>query len=135
MGVQPFNGKGPHPLLWVGSRVELEKLTISGITNSLHYCVEFMLCAQFTNLAAGRRFETHNLKAYGINEPGGVLGIKLHNLMQKTGVTFLNEISMQSDTFLRACTCVLNFIGQTGSPHKAKCNALWTKGKTLSPFI
>jgi len=132
--VQPFNGKGPRPLFWVGSGVEREKLTVSGITNRLHYCVEFMLCAQFTNLAAGRRLGTHDLKAYGNNEPGGVLGIKLHNLIQMTGVTFLNEISIQSDTFLRACTCVLTFIGQTGCPRQVKYKTLWTKGKTLSPL-
>jgi hypothetical protein len=100
MGVQPFNGKGPHPLLWIGSRAEREKLTISGMTNCLHYCVGFMLYAQFTNLAADRRLETHDLKTHGLNEPGGVLGIKFQNLIQMTGVTFLNEISVQSDTFL-----------------------------------
>ena len=116
MGVQPFNGKRPHPLLPVGSRAEREKLTISGITNRLHNCVEFMLYAQFTNLAAGRRLETHDLKAHGINEPGDVLGIKFQNLMQMTGMTFLDEISVQSDTFLSTCTCILIFIGQTGRP-------------------
>ena len=70
------------------------KLTISGIANRLHYCVEFMLYAQFTNLAAGRRLETRDLRARGINEPEGVLGIKFQSLMQMTGVTFLNEISV-----------------------------------------
>ena len=135
MCVQPFNGKGPHPLLWVGSRVEREKLTKSGITNRLHYCVAFMLYAQFTNLAAGRRLETHDLKVHGINEPGGVLGIELQNPTQMTGVAFLSEISVQSDTFLTACTCILTFIGQMGSPCQVKYNALWTKGKTLSRLI
>jgi len=59
-----------------------------------------MLYVQFTNLAAGRRLETDDLKAYEINEPGGVLRIRFQNLMQMTGVTFLTEISVQSDTFL-----------------------------------
>lgn len=104
MGVQPFNDKGPRPLLWVGSLVEREKLTISGVINRLHYCVEFMLYVKFTYLAAGRRLETHDLKVYGITEPGGVLGIKFQSLLQMAGVTFLDEISVQSDTFLRACT-------------------------------
>jgi hypothetical protein len=134
MGVQPFNGKGPHPLLWAGSRAAREKLTISGITNRLHYCVEFVIYAQFTNLAADRRSETHDLKVYEINDPGRVLGIKFQNLMQMTGVIFLYEISVHSDTFLRACTRILTFIGQTGSPCQVKCNALWNKGKTPSPL-
>jgi hypothetical protein len=43
MGVQPFYGKGPHPLLSPGSRAAREKITISGIPNRLNYCVIFIL--------------------------------------------------------------------------------------------
>jgi hypothetical protein len=39
MGAQPFYGKGPHPLLWAGSRVARGKITIRGIPNRLYYCV------------------------------------------------------------------------------------------------
>jgi hypothetical protein len=53
MGLQHFYGKGPHPLLWAGSRAESVKITISGITNRLNYCVIFVLYTQFTNAAAG----------------------------------------------------------------------------------
>jgi hypothetical protein len=95
-------------------------------------------------MAAGRRLKTHQLNACEINEPGGVLGIKFQNLMQMTGATFLNEFSVQSARirsfyeqimFLSACSCILTFIGQTGSPCQVKCNALWNKGKTLSTLI
>jgi len=39
IGVQPFKGKGPLPLLGAGSRVQVEKITVSGILNRLNYCV------------------------------------------------------------------------------------------------
>jgi hypothetical protein len=29
MGLQPFYGKGPHPLLWAGSRAAHGKITVS----------------------------------------------------------------------------------------------------------
>jgi hypothetical protein len=90
--------------LWVGLLVEREKLTISGVINRLHYCVEFMPYVQFTYLAAGRRLEAHDLKVYGMIELGGVSGIKFQNLLQMAGVTFLNKISVEYNTFLRACT-------------------------------
>jgi hypothetical protein len=34
--VQPFYGKGPHPLLWAGSRVARGKIT--SVRLQLHYC-------------------------------------------------------------------------------------------------
>jgi hypothetical protein len=36
--VRTFYGKGLQPLLWAGSRVAREEITISGITNRLNYC-------------------------------------------------------------------------------------------------
>jgi hypothetical protein len=53
MGLQPFYGKGPHLLVWAGSRAARGKITISGIYNCLNYCVTFMVYIQFTNVAAG----------------------------------------------------------------------------------
>jgi hypothetical protein len=50
MSTQPFYGKGPHPLLWDGSRAALGKTTVSGIPNCLNYCVIFIVYTWFTNV-------------------------------------------------------------------------------------
>jgi len=44
MGVQPFCGKGPHPLLWDGWWTARGKKQLSGKPNLLNYCVIFMVC-------------------------------------------------------------------------------------------
>ena len=54
MGLQPFYGKGPHPLLSAGSRAARRKLTISGVPVCLNYCEIFMVYKQFANLVTGR---------------------------------------------------------------------------------
>jgi len=36
-------GKGPHRLLWAGSRATLLKITLSGIPNRLNYRVVFIM--------------------------------------------------------------------------------------------
>ena len=48
-----------YTLLLVDSRCTRGKVTVPGIANSLHYCVICIVCAQFTNVAAGRGLETH----------------------------------------------------------------------------
>ena len=50
---KPFSDKGPRLLLWAGSPGARGKITISGISIRLNYCVIFELCTQFTNMAAG----------------------------------------------------------------------------------
>jgi hypothetical protein len=55
MGVQPFNGKGPHSLLWAGSLATRKKITKSGNPNHLDYCATFIVYTQFTNGVAGWR--------------------------------------------------------------------------------
>ena len=62
MGLQPFYGEGPHPVLWAASRATSGKIIISGIPNCLNYCEIFRVRTQFTNVAAGR-----------IIQPGGLL--------------------------------------------------------------
>jgi hypothetical protein len=42
LGVEPFYGKGPHPLLWAGLRTALRKTTVSGMPKRLNYFVIFM---------------------------------------------------------------------------------------------
>jgi len=54
MGLETFSDKGPRPLLWAGSPAARGKITISGISIRLNYCVIFKLCTQFTNMAAVR---------------------------------------------------------------------------------
>jgi hypothetical protein len=51
MGLQPFYGKGPHPLLWVGLLAAHGKITVSGIPNCLIYCGIFIAYTQITNVA------------------------------------------------------------------------------------
>ena len=68
----PCYGKGPHPLLWAGSWATRGKITVSGILNSLSYCVIFVAYihilqmwtqAPLYNLAqpSGHGLETHAL--------------------------------------------------------------------------
>ena len=72
MGLQPFYGTGPNPLLWAGSWAARGKITVSVIPNCLNYCEIFIVYTIFTNVAAGRiiqpggthaacRLETHDL--------------------------------------------------------------------------
>lgn len=49
MGVRPFYGSGPRPLVLAGSRATRARITINGIPG-----VIFVVCTQFTNVAAGR---------------------------------------------------------------------------------
>jgi hypothetical protein len=51
---KPFSDKGPRPLLWAGSPAARGKITISGISSRLNYCVIFKICTQLTNMAASR---------------------------------------------------------------------------------
>jgi hypothetical protein len=53
MSLQTSYGKGPHSLLWAGSRPARGKITVSGIPNLLNYCVIYMVYTQFTNVAVG----------------------------------------------------------------------------------
>jgi hypothetical protein len=45
-------GKGPHPLLWTGSRATRGKI-INGIPNCQNYCEIFIVCTHFTNVTVG----------------------------------------------------------------------------------
>ena len=44
VGVEPFYGKGPHPLLWAGWRTGIGKTTVSGMPKSLNYFVISVTC-------------------------------------------------------------------------------------------
>jgi hypothetical protein len=48
MGLQPFCFKGPHPLLRAGSQDTCVNITVSGVLNRLNYCVNSVVCTQFT---------------------------------------------------------------------------------------
>ena len=52
--LQTFHGKRPHLLLWACSRTIGRKITKSGITNCLNYCVIFIVHTELTNVAADR---------------------------------------------------------------------------------
>ena len=43
MGVQTFHSRGPHPLLWAGSRLWCGKIIVSGLTNCHNYCFYFYI--------------------------------------------------------------------------------------------
>jgi hypothetical protein len=53
MGLQPFYGKWPHPLLSAGSRAARGKITISGIHNCQNYCEIFIVYKHFANVVTG----------------------------------------------------------------------------------
>jgi len=42
VGVEPFYGKGPHPLLWAGLRTAIGKTTVSGMPKRLNYFVIYI---------------------------------------------------------------------------------------------
>ena len=48
-----FYGNGPHSLLWASSWAARGKITVSGTPDRLNYSV-FLVCMQFTSVAAGR---------------------------------------------------------------------------------
>jgi hypothetical protein len=54
MGLQPSDGKVPHPLLWAGSLVASRKLTASRVPNSLNYCEIIIVYTKFRNVVVGR---------------------------------------------------------------------------------
>jgi hypothetical protein len=54
MGLQPFQGKGPHLLLWAGPQATRRKITVSGISYCLNYCEIFIVDTEFTNVVTGR---------------------------------------------------------------------------------
>jgi hypothetical protein len=61
MGVHPFYDKGPHTLLWTGSRAARRKTAITGTPNRLNRC-DFYTTYIFTNVDAGRGLETHAIE-------------------------------------------------------------------------
>jgi hypothetical protein len=64
-GSPTFYGKGPHPLLWAGSRAARGKIAVNSIPNRPNYCVLFTLCTWFANVVAGRTIQ-----------PGGPLAFR-----------------------------------------------------------
>jgi len=68
MGVQNFCDKEPHWLLRGGSRATREQITVSDLTNRLHYCVILAACTQFTNVEAGRDLGVHFLSAIEVRD-------------------------------------------------------------------
>jgi hypothetical protein len=57
MGVQPLHGKGPHPLLWTGSRAARGRI-ISGVSNSINYSVIFTVYI-YLQTWPGRIIQSH----------------------------------------------------------------------------
>jgi hypothetical protein len=53
-GSPTFCGKRPHPLMWAGFRAACGKVRVSGISTPHNYCVIFIVCTHFTNVAVGR---------------------------------------------------------------------------------
>jgi len=72
MGLESFYGKESHPLLWAGSPERSAEITLTGTTNSLNYCVIFIIYTQFTNAAAGRGLETCAGHHSGIIYPAAI---------------------------------------------------------------
>ena len=69
MSLQTSYGKGPHPLLWVGSRPARGKITVSGTSNLLNYCVICTVYTQFTNVAVGRWISMAYFTQHFLNWP------------------------------------------------------------------
>jgi len=67
MVLQPFYGRGPHPLLWAGLRVARGKITMNGIPNHLNYCEIFIMHTKFRNVAAGRIIQPGGLETHVVD--------------------------------------------------------------------
>jgi len=90
MGVQTLYRLGPQPLSRTGSRAACVKITLSdiGLPNCKKYYVNFTVCTQFTNVAAGRT-----------TQPGGPrFGDPSHNL---------DDYSPHSN--ILTCMCTMHF--------------------------
>ena len=100
MGLRPLNVKGPHPLLWAGSRAARGKITISGIHNCLKYCaICFMIYTQFTNLGAGRGLETNTLRFLSILL--NIMKLAIHNSARRSQRKETPLYDMLDDQLLR----------------------------------
>lgn len=64
IGLQSLYGKGRHTLLWACSRAASGQITVSGVPNLLNYCLIFIMCIQYANVAAGHGLETHDLRFF-----------------------------------------------------------------------
>jgi hypothetical protein len=65
MGLQTFYGKGPHRLLWAGSRSARAKIMVIGVPDCLNCCVIFYYT--YTAYKFGRSLETHALSLMQLN--------------------------------------------------------------------
>jgi hypothetical protein len=61
MGIHPLYGNKSCMLLWAHSQAVFRKITVSGISNCLNYCVIFVVYTQFTSVAMGRTIQPGGL--------------------------------------------------------------------------
>jgi len=61
-----FYGKGPHLLLWAGSRDSRGKITIISVPNCLNCSGIFIVCTQFTNVAFSWRPMLYTMRSVGV---------------------------------------------------------------------
>jgi hypothetical protein len=71
MVLRPFYGTVPNPLLYSDLRAAPGKIT-TGTPDCHNYCENFIIYTLFTNVAAGRRLETHDL--YQVTAIGPIRG-------------------------------------------------------------
>jgi hypothetical protein len=64
-----FTAKGHTHYLRAGWRAARLKITVSGTIKCRNYCEIFIVFRLFTNVAAGRGLETHDLVPGGRNRP------------------------------------------------------------------
>jgi hypothetical protein len=67
--LQPFYTKRPVPLLQAGSQATRGNITIGGVPNCLQFCVIFIGCTQFRNVAASDLVQAGGLRldSYGLH--------------------------------------------------------------------
>jgi len=63
MSIKTFYGTRLQTLWWPGSQATHGKISVSDILNCLNYCVIFIVCTWFTNMATGYIIKISRLNA------------------------------------------------------------------------
>jgi hypothetical protein len=95
MGLQPFYGKGPHPLLWAGSQAACGKITVNDLPNRLNYCVIFIMYTQVTNMAAGRIIQPgrlHAARVLRVGDPWFIISLRSGCILNAASFEFCSTL-------------------------------------------
>ena len=88
MSFKHFYGKGPHLLLWAGSRDPRGKVTIISVPDCLNFSGIFILYTQFTNVALGCRPMLYTMRSVRLYTNEVII------TKQTTSMSIINNIDL-----------------------------------------